>query len=109
MFKWHFDDISLACLTFGEFHFSCALHLILADPFLILSSAKHYFYDFSPISRQNPPGLQESQMYQDSCKRHKKLQRESLDCLSSLGTELKSMRADCFDMLSHTMQVSDGC
>lgn len=44
MFKWHFDDISLACLTFGEFHFSCALHLIHAEPFLIPSATKDYFF-----------------------------------------------------------------
>lgn len=56
MFKWHFDDISLACLTFGEFHFSCALHLIHAEPFLIPSATKDYFFsDFSPNSPQNPP------------------------------------------------------
>lgn len=43
MFKWHFDDISLACLTFGKFHFSCELHLIHAEPFLIPNTTKHQF------------------------------------------------------------------
>lgn len=61
MFKWHFDDISLACLTFGEFQFSCVLHLIHAEPFLIPSTTKHYFYDSSPSPSRTPwitaPGL----------------------------------------------------
>lgn len=94
MFKWHFDDISLACLTFGELQFSCVLHLIHAEPFLIPSTTKHYFYDFSPISQQNPL---------DNCTRTHTCntaakQRESSDVnsleldSSSLGTEIKSIR-----------------
>lgn len=54
LFKWHFDDISLACLTFGEFRFFCALHLIHADPLLIRFIAKQYFHASSPIILQTP-------------------------------------------------------
>lgn len=98
MFKWHFDDISLSCLTFGEFHFSCALHLIHADPFLIPYTTKHYFYDFSPFSQQNPL---------DYCSRNRKYinraaKQRILGCeftwivdLSSLETEIKNMSVDC--------------
>lgn len=103
----------MASLTFGEFQFSCALHLIHADPFLI-PYTKHYFFTTPHRSLNRAgwiTGITDASI---------QLQTRKLECeftsavdLSSLGTEIKSTGVDGFEFLcmlvSNTLEVSNGC